>query len=174
MYTSNMLDKHNRYLSDEKTGIELLYTGKDISNVEFTETQDVAKFNKFCNELGIDRLKILGEDDFDRINTYNIPIHYKEIDVEEYIRGLVPNEVDGTDNAEASQRVEMELALYKERDLFPIIQVLLYVVDILRRNDLVWGVGRGSSVASYILYLIGIHKVDSIKYNLDIREFLKR
>lgn len=169
-----MLDKHNRYLSDEKTGIDLLYIGKDISNVEFTETQDVAKFNQFCNELGIDRLKILGEDDFNRINTYNIPIHYREIDVEEYIRRLVPNELDGTANAEASQRVEMELALYKERDLFPIIQVLLYVVDILRRNDLVWGVGRGSSVASYILYLIGIHKVDSIKYNLDIREFLKR
>ena len=172
MYTSNMLDKHNRYLSDEKTGIELLYTGKDISNVEFTETQDVAKFNKFCNELGIDRLKILGEDDFDRINTYNIPIHYKEIDVEEYIRGLIPT--SGQDVKIITDRVEMELELYKERNLFPIIQVLLFVVDILRRNDLVWGVGRGSSVASYILYLIGIHKVDSIKYNLDIREFLKR
>jgi DNA polymerase III alpha subunit len=169
-----MLDKHNRYLSDEKTGIEMLYTGKDISNVEFTKTDDVTRFNKFCNDLGIDRLRILGEDDFDRINTYNIPQHYKEIDVEEYIRGLVPTGVDGTDNAEASQRVDMELALYKERNLFPIIQVLLFVVDILRRNDLVWGVGRGSSVASYILYLIGIHKVDSIKYNLDIREFLKR
>ena len=82
--------------------------------------------------------------------------------------------MDGTDNAEASQRVEMELALYKERNLFPIIQVLLYVVDVLRTNELVWGVGRGSSVASYVLYLIGIHKVDSLKYNLDIKEFLKR
>ena len=172
MYNSNMLDKYNRYLSDEKTGIEMLYTGKDISNVEFTKTDDVTRFNKFCNDLGIDRLRILGEDDFDRINTYNIPQHYKEIDVEEYIRGLISTSGDSAEAVEA--RVEMELALYKERNLFPIIQVLLFVVDILRRNDLVWGVGRGSSVASYILYLIGIHKVDSIKYNLDIREFLKR
>ena len=36
-----------------------------------------------------------------------------------------------------------------------------------------WGVGRGSSVSSYCLYLIGIHMVDSIKYNLDIQEFFK-
>ena len=91
-----------------------------------------------------------------------------------YIKELVPNGVDGTDNAEASQRVEMELALYIERGLIPILQVLVYVVDTLRKNNLVWGVGRGSSVASYVLYLIGIHKIDSLKYNLDIREFLKR
>jgi DNA polymerase III alpha subunit len=36
-----------------------------------------------------------------------------------------------------------------------------------------WGVGRGSSVASYCLYILGVHKVDSIKYELDIHEFLK-
>lgn len=167
-----MLDKHNRYQSDEKTGIELLYAGKDISNIEFVSTEDITKYNKFCDDLGINRLKILGEDDFDRINTYNIPQHYKDIDVEDYIRRLVPTSGDSAEAVKA--RVDMELALYKERNLFPIIQVLLYVVDVLRTNELVWGVGRGSSVASYILYLIGIHKVDSIKYKLDIREFLKR
>jgi DNA polymerase III alpha subunit len=43
----------------------------------------------------------------------------------------------------------------------------------MRSNNIVWGVGRGSSVASYVLYLLGVHKVDSIKYGLDIREFLK-
>ena len=82
--------------------------------------------------------------------------------------------MDGTDNAEASQRVEMELAMYKERGLYPILQVLIYVVDTLRKHNLVWGVGRGSSVASYLLHLIGVHKVDSVKYNLDIKEFIKR
>ncbi len=124
--------------------------------------------------MNCEKVQILTDEDFDRINTYLIPKHYLDIDVEDYIRRLVPDGVGGTDNAEASQRVDMELALYKERNLFPIIQVLLYVVDVLRTNELVWGVGRGSSVASYILYLIGIHKVDSIKYKLDIREFLKR
>jgi DNA polymerase III alpha subunit len=43
----------------------------------------------------------------------------------------------------------------------------------MRSSNIVWGVGRGSSVASYALYLIGIHKIDPIKYNLSINEFFK-
>jgi DNA polymerase III alpha subunit len=50
---------------------------------------------------------------------------------------------------------------------------LKYLVDAMRENKIVWGVGRGSSVASYVLYLIGVHRIDSIKYDLDIKEFLK-
>ncbi len=170
-----MLDKHQRYLSDELTGMEMLYHNRDITRADFIETPDINKFNTFAEELGIKKLEILGDEDFDRINTYIIPQYYKDIDVESYVKGLVPVQgVDKADNARSSQRVDMELTLYKERDLFPILQVLIYVVDTLRKNNLVWGVGRGSSVASYVLYLIGIHKVDSLKYDLNIKEFLKR
>tara|TARA_B100000902_G_scaffold399690_1_gene471849 strand:+ start:2115 stop:2609 length:495 start_codon:yes stop_codon:yes gene_type:complete len=164
-----MLDKHNRYLSDENTGVEMLYRNKDINTTEFTNTSDIAKYNANAQHFDIKTLQILGEEDFDRINTYIIPQHYKELDVEEYIRGLVEH-----GDSDQTGRVEMELALYKERGLYPILQVLIYVVDTLRKHNLVWGVGRGSSVASYLLHLIGVHKVDSVKYNLDIKEFLKR
>ena len=109
-----MLDKHNRYLSDENTGVEMLYRNKDINTTEFTNTDDVAKYNANAQHFDIKTLQILGEEDFDRINTYIIPQHYKELDVEEYIRGLVPQ---SNGNNKATARVEMELALYKERGL---------------------------------------------------------
>ena len=67
----------------------------------------------------------------------------------------------------------MELAMFKERGLYPILQLLIYVIDVMRYHKLVWGVGRGSSVASFVLYILGVHKIDSHKYNLDIKEFLK-
>ena len=51
--------------------------------------------------------------------------------------------------------------------------ILIYIIETMRKHELVWGVGRGSSVASYVLYLLGVRKVDSLKYNLDIKEFLK-
>ena len=63
--------------------------------------------------------------------------------------------------------------MFEQRGLYPILQLLVYIIDIMRKNNLVWGVGRGSSVASYVLYLMGVHKVDSYKYSLDIKEFLK-
>jgi DNA polymerase III alpha subunit len=50
---------------------------------------------------------------------------------------------------------------------------MCYLVDFMRENKIVWGVGRGSSVASYVLYLIGVHKIDSIQYDLDWTEFLR-
>ena len=70
-------------------------------------------------------------------------------------------------------RVEKELELFSQHGMINLLFYLKYLVDTMRENNIVWGVGRGSSVASYVLFLIGIHKIDSIKYNLDIKEFLK-
>jgi len=47
------------------------------------------------------------------------------------------------------------------------------MVDNLRKRNVVWGVGRGSSVSSYVLFCIGINRIDPLKFNLDVGEFLK-
>ena len=153
----------------EQQGIEILYRNRDISNVLF---DDVQQFNKYCDELDIESL--ITEESWSK--EFNIPQHYKDIDVEEYVRSLVSQqssaEIHGLPVNPAA-RVEEELALYKARNLYPVLQLMIYIVDTMRKNNLVWGVGRGSSVASYVLYLIGIHKINSIRYNLNIKEFLK-
>ena len=74
---------------------------------------------------------------------------------------------------EQRQRVREELTAFEARGMIPVLQWLKYFVDTMQDNKLVWGVGRGSSVASYVLYLIGVHKIDSLKYNLDWQEFLR-
>ena len=74
---------------------------------------------------------------------------------------------------EQTARVNQELELFIKHDMYDLLHVMKYVVDTLRENNIVWGVGRGSSVASYVLHLIGVHKIDSIKYNLPIEEFFK-
>ena len=71
------------------------------------------------------------------------------------------------------ERIEMEYAMFDDRGLVPLLQFLIFIVDYMRKYEIVWGVGRGSSVASYALFLIGVHKVDSIRYSLPIEEFLK-
>jgi DNA polymerase III alpha subunit len=70
-------------------------------------------------------------------------------------------------------RVTEELTEYFGRGMYSLLQYMIYLVDFMRENDIVWGVGRGSSVASYVLYLIGVHKINSIQYDLDWREFLR-
>ena len=150
-----------KHLADEQIGIELLYRGQDLSDVAF---DDIDRFNKFATELEISPIS-----DISLISKeFNIPQHYKELDVEKYIRErLVQRDPDEIG------RVEMELDMYRERGLFPVLQLLIWIVDTMRKHNLVWGVGRGSSVSSYLLYILGVHKVDSYKYDLDIKEFLK-
>lgn len=97
-----------------------------------------------------------------------IPKEYQEMDIEQWVW----NQVD-SENEERVFRVLTELEMFKKNDMIPVLKTIKYIVDTLRQNKIVWGVGRGSSVASYVLYLIGVHKIDSIKYNLPIEEFFK-
>lgn len=152
------------YLASEEQGIEILYRGNSIYDVAF---ESINEYNKHCDELEL--LPINGDVFISK--DFNIPQHYKELDVEKFIYSKIP--ASGQDVKIITDRVDMELKMYKERGLFPILQLLIYVVDVMRKNNLVWGVGRGSSVASYVLYILGVHKIDSHKYKLDIEEFLK-
>jgi hypothetical protein len=97
---------------------------------------------------------------------WHMPNAYKELDIAEHILGLCNNEAE-------LQRCGAELLLYQERDLFNLLRYLKYLVDVMIENQVIWGVGRGSSVASYVLYKLGVHRIDSIFYNLDYREFLR-
>ena len=74
---------------------------------------------------------------------------------------------------EQLQRAGHELMLFQERDMFDLLRYLKYLVDVMKHNNIIWGVGRGSSVASYVLYLLQVHKIDSMFYDLDIKEFLR-
>jgi len=97
---------------------------------------------------------------------WTMPDEYKKIDIAQWLLDQCNTEVE-------LQRVGKELLLYQERNLFDLLRQLKYVVDTWRSNGIVWGVGRGSSVASYVLYLMGVHKINSLYYDLDIEEFLR-
>ena len=159
-------------IADENTGIEILYRGRTLHDVAF-DPEVVTQYNTVADDLDLELIsdqQLISKE-------FNIPQHYKDIDVEDYVRDLLTRKVlvpaGGFDHVEHVDRVEEELELYKARNLYPVLQLMIYIVDTMRKHNVVWGVGRGSSVASYVLYLIGIHKIDSIKYNLNIREFLK-
>ena len=99
-------------------------------------------------------------------NSWHMPDEYRHMDIAEYILGLC-------DSDARLQRCGEELLLFQERNLFDLLRYLKYLVDTLKANHMIWGVGRGSSVASYVLYLLGVHRIDSIFYDLDAREFLR-
>lgn len=108
----------------------------------------------------------VGEFDEATSNTWFIPEEYRDMDIAKWVLDCCQSDTE-------LQRVGEELLLFQERNMFPLLRYCKYLVDTMRTHNIVWGVGRGSSVASYILYLIGIHRVNSLHYDLSIDEFLK-
>ena len=156
--------------------IDMIYTGHvdKVHVVLCDESDDIDKFNKAMEEQGLPKLQKYIPLDVDR-KTFDgvcqgewfMPDAYKELDVVAHLYNLCEGDDD------RFQRVNEELAEFERRGMFDLLRYMIYLVDFMRENSIVWGVGRGSSVASYVLYLIGVHKINSIQYELDWREFLR-
>ena len=172
------------YSSDDI--FELIYQDKieNLNNLEVDPSFDVEQFNKVATETGIPKLKVYKDrnvdiNDFDRLlqSEWYMPDTYKQIDLAGFLQEKLMEELDTNRNRvgvfKEWYRVQEELAEFEKRDMSNILRWMIYFVDKCRENNVVWGVGRGSSVASYVLYLIGVHKVNSFQYNLDWREFLR-
>jgi DNA polymerase III alpha subunit len=110
----------------------------------------------------------LSVEEFDELNQniWYMPKEYLEMDIAKWV-------LDQCQDESELQRAGEELILFQERNMFILLQYLKYLVDTMRKNNIVWGVGRGSSVASFILFLIGVHRINSLYYDLSIDEFVK-
>ncbi len=156
--------------------IDMIYSGnvEKCHVVLCDPSDDVDKFNEAMQAQGMSPLQKyipldVDQKTFDSVcqSEWFMPDEYKELDVVAHLYSLC----DGDD--ERFHRVNEELSAFQSREMFNLLRYMIYLVDFMRKNNIVWGVGRGSSVASYVLYLIGVHRIDSIKYNLDWREFLR-
>jgi DNA polymerase III alpha subunit len=163
------------------SGAELadeLYRDPDLK-VERFQITDPEQYNQAIDQLHLD-YKLLAQyvpidykeevpvELFDHFQQqiWLMPAEYLEFDIAQHVLDLCQTEQE-------LQRVGQELLLYQERDLFNLLRYLKYFVDTMRANKVVWGLGRGSSTASYVLYLLGVHKINSLYYDLPIEEFLK-
>ena len=173
MAEKTKINDHGDVIFSEEDVIELLYTDPnfDISKLYFN---DIDKYSDSLKELGID-LPVINTiperptpAEFDKKNCdeWHMPDSYSQINVLQWL-------LDKCQNDEEKLRVQMEYDLFEKKQFIRVLQFLIYFVDTLRANNIVWGVGRGSSVASFCLFLIGVHKINPMLYNLDITEFLR-
>lgn len=173
-YKSFSVDEYGQVGFSGPQLVNLLKSGVDISELSMIETEDTQLFDRYLKhyDRNDERLSSLvtpevSVEDWDKLHQaiWNIPDEYKNLDVFEYLTNKCQTQ-------EQVERVCVEWLKYEEYDLIPMLRCLVYLIDTFRKNDVVWGVGRGSSCSSYILYLIGMHRVDPLKYDLDFSEFL--
>lgn len=149
------------YLQDPSRTIKQALVDNEINFDDILQLENTPKLIKY-NNLDI------SVEEFDNINQSNwlMPEQYKTMDIAQYVLEQCKSEAE-------LQRAGEELLLFQERDMFVLLRYLKYLVDTMRANNIVWGVGRGSSVASFVLFLLGVHRINSLYYDLSIDEFLK-
>jgi DNA polymerase III alpha subunit len=155
--------------------IDMIYSGNiEKCHIVLCDRNDeIERFNAAMEEQGLPALQKyipidVDQKTFDGVcqKEWLMPDEYKKINISDYL-------LNKCKTPEEKTRVIDELAEFNKRDMRMLLRYMIYLVDFMRENNIVWGVGRGSSVSSYILYLIGIHRIDSLKYDLDWREFLR-
>lgn len=173
--------KYNKYgqaYTTEAELCDLLYKNPDLNLSRF-HLEDAQQYNqaiektwaeldKLQQYVPLDYKEEVPIELFDQVmqEKWHMPDEYKKIDIAQWL-------LEQCRTQEEMQRVGQELLLFQERNLFDLLKYLKYFVDTMRTHGVVWGLGRGSSTASYVLYLIGVHKINSMYYDLPIEEFLK-
>ena len=167
-------NKFGELIFTETDVIDLVMQGRELSVLDGMIVDDTVNLSGMAEWL--DPVPNLQQQRFHTVTVpewhrqqqanWHMPQKYKQLDIAAHVLGLCTSEAE-------LQRCGQELLLYQERDLFDLLQYLKYLVDVMTENNIIWGVGRGSSVASYVLYKLGVHRIDSMFYNLDVHEFLR-
>ena len=154
---------------------ELLLQGKNIGHLNVVRDDEIVLYEKYQAELlrhinifldAPEEVLTFDEFHLQKANEWIFPLEYQQIDVKEWLLKKCKSQIE-------MDRVLEEYALYEERNLAMLLRLFIFLIDYLRENKFIWGVGRGSAVSSFCLYLIGVHRVDPIKYNLSIHDYLK-
>ena len=163
--------------------VSMIYSGHvDKCHVVLCDpSDDIDKFNAAMREQYLPELKQyipidVDQKDFDTAlqSEWFMPDEYKKLSIRSYLLAKATGPLlNSNELSVAVKRVHDEVDAFEERNMLPLLQYMVYLVDFMRENNIVWGVGRGSSVASYVLYLIGVHRIDSIQFDLDWTEFLR-
>ena len=167
------VDKFGNFILSEKDLIEQYLTNTDFFPSRPVQTETHISFDEeldLKNSPILEKFKqsVISVEQFDEQASSNwyMPEDYKNLDIAKYVLDLCEGE-------EELQRAGQELIIFQEKDSFDLLRYLKFLVDMMRANNIVWGVGRGSSVSSFVLYLIGVHKINPIFYGLSIDEFLR-
>lgn len=166
------MNKNKQYVLSEQDIVAGWLSGHKVTHAIVDEIKPINIYNEWCQTFDLDRFidaKVENTKDTyveDCLNKWNMPNSYMDLDIHSWL-------MERCTNAQQRDRVYNELVEYEKRGMIIVLKFLLYLVHTCEKHDIVLGVGRGSSVASYCLYLLGIHCIDSIKYELDIKEFLK-
>ena len=165
-----MIQLENRILLNDGTSLvddeyalqAIMKTGAFPKHLKISDSEDARSYNYIYNTDVI----FHGEPDVPD------PEYIKKFDFDDLVKFLADNPRDDTPNEKHIERLFMELDYFIRSENEQFLGTVKNLIEQLDQDHVVHG-GRGSSCASYVLYLLNVHPVNPILYDIDFREFSK-
>lgn len=170
-------NQYGQIILGEKDLVDLVMQGHEVWNIQRVTVDHDVDLERVISTIAEPGAMVqwtfpensdIAVPDWDHLQQqqWYMPDSYKNTDIAAHVLDLCETDAE-------LQRCGEELIMYQERGLMDLLRYLRYLVDIMRDNHVIWGVGRGSSVASFVLYKLGVHRINSLHYELDPAEFLR-
>ena len=173
-----IIDAYGSVKYSVKETLDEMYSGNAVDQFVIDDVKENRLHNEYSKHFEIDNLQQpptldVSPEDFHDIlsNSWLMPQKYRDMDLNTFLAKELVNQNMATD--QYTTRLIEELEEYTKRNMLDILKFLVYLMNVCRDNSIVTGIGRGSSVSSLVLYLIGVHYIDPVKYNLSYKEFLR-
>lgn len=176
-----IVDEFGQVYYSTVESLEKFYNNDDFISQSFLADHDeINKYNQHADHFEIPKINEHSKPEIDPIeyhqilsNTWNTPDSYANMDITQYL-------LDRMHHLDIHKEPYISY-LYNEIEswhkMMPnpidLWKFLKFFIDTCKKENIVTGLGRGSSVASLVLFLLEIHQIDPIKYNLDYNEFLR-
>lgn len=167
------VDDWGRVVVGCDAAIEVLMSGRDLTALYVEASPELLRFNEVCARFDKPEEMISPATTPDqspeayhaeRSQQWLSPIEHESL-----WDGLLAK----CQTAEERRRFVLELEEFNKRGMLPVLAQLHGMIQRLDEAGVVRGVGRGSSVASFILFLMDVHFINPMLYDLDVSEFLK-
>jgi DNA polymerase III alpha subunit len=152
--------------------IELMLCDTDLTNVVVDDAERISRYNDHCKKF--DKQEFNFSPHQTPLNIHKF--HNERITewLNEYADDSIWEELFAKCKTPQEQtRFVEELEEFSRRGMLPLLQNLYSIIQSIDEKGIVRGVGRGSSVASFILYLMEVHFVNPLEYNLPLSDFLR-
>lgn len=153
---------------------DYLMHGVPPSQLRLSSTsEETDEFNRFA---GAEALRLDEPEPVSFEFNWKLPEKYLTLNVQEHVSVVFGERLPAlaynhTQTEAATNRLAQELEEFDDRGLNDLLRTIIYVLDRFKETGQVYGVGRGSSCASFILFILGLHVVDPIKFNVPLEEF---
>jgi DNA polymerase III alpha subunit len=146
------------------------------SNIRVSEeTAEIVQYNSFVTE--VEKLKVLMNEPIKFKYDWQLPQEFCTLDTRDFVikafeKKLPSLNYNDAEIEEAIDRLSTELDYFEKFGLNNLLRTIIYILNVFQKTNQIWGVGRGSSCASFVLFLLGLHVVDPIKFSVPIEEFI--